>query len=204
VRQAPVFRTQPRECARTDGKGRAWHAYAHDQGILHLSRSSAGKHLLDGNSAPMVERPSALAKGLDQNSGLTRKLETTWNPGLHRSRAGRSPAATLTSAADRYSLGAHLFYSSLGGPPFVRPELVLGVHSYQAAATPGANALRSLASALDANLGDNVFFVGRSDLTRAINPQERSAEDREHWLRYETNSARTRLGGFSSNGAENG
>src|SRR6266404_2517396 len=188
---APVFRTQPRECARLMAKVARGIAYAHDKGILHRDLQP-GNILLDGNSEPMVS-DFGLAKWLDQDSALTRTLETLGTPGYIAPEQAECPAAKLTSAADIYSLGAILFYLLTGRPPFVGPNVLWVIH--QAAATP-APRLRSLAPSLDRDLETIVARCLESDPNARYQSAGALAEDLEHWLRYEPIRAR-RTGVFT-------
>src|SRR6266446_2576684 len=128
---APALRAKPRECVRMMAKVARGIAYAHGKGILHRDLQP-GNVLLGGNSEPMVS-DFGLAKWLDQNSDLTRTLETLGTPGYIAPEQAEYPAADLTSAADIYSLGAILFYLLTGRPPFTGPNVLSVIH--QAAAT---------------------------------------------------------------------
>src|SRR5436190_13352331 len=144
---APTLRTKPRECVRLMAKVARGIAYAHGKGVLHRDLQP-GNILLDENGEPMVS-DFGLAKWLDQNSDLTRTLETLGTPGYIAPEQAESRAADLTSAADIYSLGAILFYLLTGRPPFVASNVLTVVH--QNATTP-APRLRSLAPSLDRDL----------------------------------------------------
>jgi serine/threonine-protein kinase len=144
---ASGLRTKPRECVRVMAKVARAVAYAHGTGILHRDLQP-GNVLLDGNGEPMVS-DFGLAKWLDQNSDLTRTLETLGTPGYIAPEQAECPADELTCAADIYSLGAILFYLLTGRPPFVGPNVLVVIH--QAAVTP-APRLCSLAPSLDRDL----------------------------------------------------
>src|SRR5437762_4474029 len=155
---APVLRTKPRECVRLMAKVARAIAYAHGKGILHRDLQP-GNVLLDENGEPMVS-DFGLAKWLDQNSDLTRTLETLGTPGYIAPEQAESPSADLTCAADIYSIGAILFYLLTGRPPFVGPNVLSVIN--QAAATP-APCLRSLAPSLDHDLAIIVAHCLASD-----------------------------------------
>ena len=188
---APVFRTEPRECARLMAKVARGIAYAHGKGILHRDLQP-GNILLDGSSEPMVS-DFGLAKWLNEDSALTRTLETLGTPGYIAPEQAECPAAELTSAADIYSLGAILFYLLTGRPPFVGPNVLYVIH--QAAATP-APRLRSLARSLDRDLETIVARCLERDPTARYRSAGALAEDLEHWLRHEPIRAR-RTGVFA-------
>jgi serine/threonine protein kinase/Tfp pilus assembly protein PilF len=182
---APTLRTDPRECVRVIAKVARGVAYAHGKGILHRDLQP-GNVLLDGNGEPMVS-DFGLAKWLDQDSALTRTLETLGTPGYIAPEQAECPAADLTSAADIYSLGAILFYLLAGRPPFVGANVLCVIH--QAAATP-APRLRSLAPSLDRDLETIVARCLEPDPNARYQSAEALAEDLERWLRHEPIRAR--------------
>ena len=188
---APVFRTEPRECARLMAKVARGIAYAHGKGILHRDLQP-GNILLDGSSEPMVS-DFGLAKWLNEDSALTRTLERLGTPGYIAPEQAECPAAELTSAADIYSLGAILFYLLTGRPPFVGPNVLYIIH--QAAATP-APRLRSLTPSLDRDLETIVARCLERDPTARYRSAGALAEDLEHWLRHKPIRAR-RTGVFA-------
>src|SRR5438067_1343263 len=188
---APALRKEPRECVRVMAKVARAIAYAHGKGILHRDLQP-GNVLLDENGEPMVS-DFGLAKWLDQNSDLTRTLETLGTPGYIAPEQAERPADKLTRAADVYSLGAILFYLLTGRPPFVGPNVLHVIH--QAAATP-APFLRSVVPSLDRDLETIVARCLESDPNARYKSAEALADDIEHWLRHEPIQAR-RTGVFT-------
>src|SRR5438132_3787641 len=188
---APPLRTTHRECVRVMAKVARGIAYAHGKGVLHRDLQP-GNILLDGNGEPMVS-DFGLAKWLDQNSDLTRTLETLGTPGYIAPEQAECAADKLTSAADIYSLGAILFYLLTGRPPFVGPNVLHVIH--QAAATP-APRLRSLAPSLDRDLETIVGRCLEPDPNARYESAGALADDLEHWLRHEPIHAR-RVGVFT-------
>jgi TolB-like protein/tRNA A-37 threonylcarbamoyl transferase component Bud32/Flp pilus assembly protein TadD len=182
---APTLRTDPRKCVRLMAKVARAIAYAHGKGVLHRDLQP-GNILLDENGEPMVS-DFGLAKWLDQNSDLTRTLETLGTPGYIAPEQTECPADKLTFGADIYSLGAILFYLLTGRPPFVGPNVLYVIH--QAAATP-APRLRSLAPSLDRDLETIVARCLESDPNARYQSAGAFAEDLEHWLRHEPIRAR--------------
>src|SRR6266446_8244119 len=182
---APTLRTTPRECVRVMEKVARGIDYAHGKGVLHRDLQP-GNILLDGDGKPMVS-DFGLAKWLDQNSDLTRTLETLGTPGYIAPEQAECRAADLTSAADIYSLGAILFYLLAGRPPFVGPNVLYVIH--QAAATPSPR-LRSFAPSLDRDLETIVARCLERDPTARYQSAGALAEDLEHWLRHEPIRAR--------------
>src|SRR5438067_632142 len=191
---APALRKEPRECVRVMAKVARAIAYAHGKGILHRDLQP-GNVLLDENGEPMVS-DFGLAKWLDQNSDLTRTLETLGTPGYIAPEQAERPADKLTRAADVYSLGAILFYLLTGRPPFVGPNVLHVIH--QAAATP-APFLRSVVPSLDRDLETIVARCLESDPRARYQCAGALADDLEHWLRHEPIRAR-RTGVFLRGG----
>ena len=188
---APALRAKPRECVRLMAKVARGIAYAHGKGVLHRDLQP-GNILLDENGEPMVS-DFGLAKWLDQNSDLTRTLETLGTPGYIAPEQAECRTADLTGAADIYSLGAILFYLLTGRPPFVGANVLVVIH--QTAATP-APRLRSLAPSLDRDLETIVGHCLESDPNARYQSAGALAEDLEHWLRHEPIRAR-RVGVFT-------
>src|SRR5207248_611353 len=182
---APALRTKPRECVRLMAKVARAIAYAHGKGVLHRDLQP-GNILLDENGEPLVS-DFGLAKWLDQNSDLTRTLETLGTPGYIAPEQTECPADKLTPAADIYSLGAILFYLLTGRPPFVGANVLVVIH--QAAATP-APRLRSLAPSLDRDVETIVAHCLEPDPNARYRSAEALAEDLERWLRHEPIRAR--------------
>src|SRR6266498_620208 len=190
---ASALRAKPREYVRLMAKVARAIDYAHGKGILHRDLQP-GNILLDENGEPMVS-DFGLAKWLDQNSDLTRTLETLGTPGYIAPEQTECPADKLTPAADIYSLGAILFYLLTGRPPFVGANVLVVIH--QAAATP-APRLRSLAPSLDRDLETIVAHCLEPDPNARYKSAGTLAEDLEHWLRHEP--IRTRRTGIFTRG----
>ncbi len=190
---APTLCKNPRGCVQLMAKVARAIDYAHGKGILHRDLQP-GNILLDENGEPMVS-DFGLAKWLDQNSDLTRTLETLGTPGYIAPEQTECPADKLTPAADIYSLGAILFYLLTGRPPFVGANVLVVIH--QAAATP-APRLRSLAPSLDRDLETIVAHCLEPDPNARYKSAGTLAEDLEHWLRHEP--IRTRRTGIFTRG----
>src|SRR5438874_5015247 len=188
---APALRTKPRECVRLMAKVARAIAYAHGKGVLHRDLQP-GNILLDENGEPLVS-DFGLAKWLDQNSDLTRTLETLGTPGYIAPEQTECPADKLTCAADIYSLGAILFYLLAGRPPFVGANVLVVIHQ---AAAPPAPRLRSLAPSLDRDLETIAARCLEADPSARYQSAEALADDLEHWLRHEPIRAR-RTGVFT-------
>jgi len=192
---APTLRAKPRECVQLMAKIARGIAYAHGKGVLHRDLQP-GNILLDENGEPIVS-DFGLAKWLDQDSDLTRTLETLGTPGYIAPEQAECRTGELTGATDIYSLGAILFYLLTGRPPFVGPNVLSVIH--QAAATP-APSLRSLIPSLDRDLETIVGRCLESDPKARYQSAGALADDLEHWRRHEP--IRARRTGIFSRGAK--
>src|SRR5207244_8406355 len=113
----PALRDEPRRSVALMAKVARAVQYAHGQGILHRDLKP-GNILLDGRGEPLVS-DFGLAKWLDTTSDVTRTLTIFGTPGYIAPEQARGQAASLTPAADVYSLGAILFDLFTGRPPFL-------------------------------------------------------------------------------------
>jgi serine/threonine-protein kinase len=143
----PALRNEPRECVRLMAKVARAVQFAHERGILHRDLKP-GNILLDADGEPFVS-DFGLAKWLDTSTDLTRTLTIFGTPGYIAPEQAKGPAATLTPAADVYSLGAILFDLFTGRPPFLGEHALVVI---QQASEKPAPKLRSLAPALDRDL----------------------------------------------------
>ena len=177
VDAAAALRADPRRCVALMAKvARAVH-YAHLRGILHRDLKP-GNIMLDGRGEPLVS-DFGLAKWLDTRTDLTRTLTVFGTPGYIAPEQANGLAATLTPAADVYSLGAILFDLFTGHPPF------LGEHALaviQQAAEKPAPKLRSVTPALDRDLETICARCLERDSQARYRTAGELAIDLEHWL----------------------
>ena len=144
---ASTLRNDPREIVRLMTKITRAVQHAHNQGILHRDLKP-GNILLDGRGEPLVS-DFGLAKWLDTSTDLTRTLTIFGTPGYIAPEQAAGQAASLTPAADVYSLGAILFDLLAARPPFLGEHALAVIK--QAADKP-APKLRSFVPFVDRDL----------------------------------------------------
>jgi serine/threonine protein kinase/tetratricopeptide (TPR) repeat protein len=116
-----VFKREPRSfgirrAAELIAKlARAVH-YAHQRGILHRD-IKPGNILIDAKGEPLVS-DFGLARLLEEESTVTRTLDTLGTPSYMAPEQALSNSSELTSATDVYGLGAVLYHLLTGHPPF--------------------------------------------------------------------------------------
>src|SRR6476620_8666959 len=90
--------------------------YAHEHGILHRD-IKPGNILLDAQGEPHLT-DFGLARLVERESNVTRTTEALGTPSYMAPEQARGDNATLTRAADIYSLGAVFYHLLSGRPPF--------------------------------------------------------------------------------------
>jgi eukaryotic-like serine/threonine-protein kinase len=96
--------------------------YAHGQGLLHRDLKPANV-LLDQHDRVRVT-DFGLAKQIDSNDGLTKSGTAVGTPSYMAPEQARGEGEELSPATDVYSLGAVLYASLTGKPPFVGESIL--------------------------------------------------------------------------------
>jgi eukaryotic-like serine/threonine-protein kinase len=115
--QLADYRDRPRDAARLIAHvARAIH-HAHERGILH--RDLKPGNILLGREGEAYVTDFGIAKWLARDARLTLDASTLGTPHYIAPEQAAGGSATLTPAADTYSLGAILYELLAGRPPFV-------------------------------------------------------------------------------------
>lgn len=177
VRNAEAFfKNEPRKALTMLAKVARAVAHAHSQGILHRDLKP-GNILLDGKGEPLVS-DFGLAKWLDATTDLTRTLTVFGTPGYIAPEQAQSAAASLTPAADVYSLGAILFELLVGRLPFVGEHALSVIQQATAGAAPK---LRTFNKSLDRDLETICARCLEREPTARYATAAELADDLERW-----------------------
>jgi hypothetical protein len=162
---------------------RALH-HAHQRGILHRDLKP-GNILMDDQGQPHVT-DFGLAKRVDGDQRLTQSGAIVGTPSYMPPEQARSEKV-LTTAVDVYSLGAVLYESLTGQPPFRAPtplDTVLQVLERE------PERLRRLNPHVDRDLETTCLKCLEKDPQRRYGSAEALAEDLDRWLAHEPIRAR--------------
>lgn len=151
--------------------------YAHEKGVLHRDLKP-GNILLDDHGEPLVS-DFGLARCEATSSYLTRSLASFGTPGYIAPEQAEGPAASLTPAADIYSLGAILFELLTGRPPFVGDNAFAVMK--QSSDEP-APKVRSLARNVDRDLETICARCLEREPGDRYQSAARLADDLQNWL----------------------
>ncbi len=173
----PALRDDPREVVRLIAQVTRAVQYAHRQGILHRDLKP-GNVLLDASGSALVS-DFGLAKWLDASSDLTRTLTIFGTPGFIAPEQAEGNVASLTPAADVYSVGAILFSLLTGRPPFLGEHALAVIRQ---AAEKSAPKLRSLVPGANRDLETICARCLEREPAARYHSAGDLAEDLERWL----------------------
>lgn len=180
------FRGKPREAARLIAvTARAVH-YAHQRGILHRDLKP-GNILLNGPDLTPFVADFGIAKWLERDSRLTLEPTALGTPHYISPEQAAGVSATLTTAADVYSLGAILYELLAGRPPFVGDT---ALETLRLVAQTPAPAPRSLEASIPADLEVICLKCLAKEPAGRYGSAAALAEDLERWLEGRTIVAR--------------
>jgi serine/threonine protein kinase/TolB-like protein/Tfp pilus assembly protein PilF len=154
--------------------------YAHEHGILHRD-IKPGNILLDEEGEPHLT-DFGLARLAEKESNVTRTTEALGTPSYMAPEQARGDNATLTRAADIYSLGAVFYHLLTGRPPF------LGGTAYETVRLlleTEPRQPRLLNPKVDRDLSTICLKCLEKDPQRRYASALALAEDLERWLRHE-------------------
>src|SRR5438874_603318 len=159
--------------------------YAHEHHILHRD-IKPGNILLDAEGEPHLT-DFGLARLVEAESTVTRTTEALGTPSYMSPEQARGDNATLTRAADIYSLGAVLYQLLANRPPF------LGATTYETVRLlleTEPRPPRLLNPKVDRDLSTICLKCLEKDPQRRYSSALALAEDLEHCLRHEPIRAR--------------
>jgi WD40 repeat protein/tRNA A-37 threonylcarbamoyl transferase component Bud32 len=174
----------PRAARLVAAIARAVH-HAHQRGVLHRDLKPHNV-LLDAAGQPHLT-DFGLAKLLETDSGLTQSETVLGSPAFMAPEQAAGKSATITTAADIYSLGAILYMALTGRPPFAGGTAVATLRqvSDSAPARP-----RALNRAVPRDLETICLKCLQKEPLRRYGSAEALAEDLERWGRNEPILAR--------------
>jgi serine/threonine protein kinase/tetratricopeptide (TPR) repeat protein len=177
VRQPPM---SIRQAAELIAKVARTVHYAHEHGILHRD-IKPGNILLDQKGEPHLT-DFGLARLVEIESTVTRTKEALGTPSYMAPEQAVGETKTLTSATDVYGLGAVLYQSLTGQPPFAGGTTYATIRLLL---DTEPRSPRSLNPKVDRDLSTICLKCLEKDPKRRYSSALALAEDLEHWLKHE-------------------
>jgi WD40 repeat protein len=159
--------------------------YAHQRGILHRDLKPANI-LIDNQGQPHVT-DFGLAKIAAQESGLTLSSDVIGSPNYMSPEQAAGKGTTFTTASDVYSLGAILYETLSGRPPFDSPTPLETMRKVVEEELTPPHAFHS---SVNRDLETICFKCMEKESVRRYGTALELAEDLERWLRHEPIRAR--------------
>jgi WD40 repeat protein/tRNA A-37 threonylcarbamoyl transferase component Bud32 len=162
--------------------------FAHQHGILHVDITS-GNILLDGNGQPHLS-DFGLARLSQKDATLSQTNAVFGTPAYMAPEMARGDTKGVTAATDVYGLGAVLYETLTGAPPF-RGSTAMGTVQQVLHQQPHRPSLLNPAVAPD--LEAICLRCLEKNAKQRYSSAEALAEDLERWLRQETRAEMLRL-----------
>jgi WD40 repeat protein len=163
--------------------------HAHQRGILHRDIKPTNV-LLDGDDTPYLT-DFGLAKSIEHDPGVTRTLAVLGTPAYMAPEQARGETRHLTVAMDVYALGAVLYETVTGRPPFVGAT---SIETIQRVIEEEPTSPRRHHAGIEPDLETICLKCLEKEPALRYASAEALALDLERWLRHETILARPASG----------